>query len=260
MTPDRLLDLVGLPGGPLADACLWNLEVIETGPLTPNVQRVVLRVDGPMDFQYKAGQDLMFRVPLAEDRVLNRRYTIRSFDPVEQAVTVDASLHGAGPGTNWIRGTTIGSRIDAIGPRGKITLHREAAWHLFIGDETGVPGALAMIESLQGGSTAIGLFEIDSAADEQPPPTHDLGSVDIRWVHRFGNSVPGDTELLVEALAETELPGGSGHAYVAAEARVTRVIQGSLIERGLGAEQISAKGYWRRGLPNAEHGEPTRED
>lgn len=28
MTPDRLLDLVGRPGGPLADASLWRLEVV----------------------------------------------------------------------------------------------------------------------------------------------------------------------------------------------------------------------------------------
>jgi NADPH-dependent ferric siderophore reductase len=260
MAPDRLLDLVGRPGGPLADASLWNLEVINNGSLSPNVQRVVLRVAGPGEFRFKAGQDLMLRVPLSEGQVVNRRYTIRSFDPVEQSVTVDASLHGAGPGTNWIRSAAIGSRIDAIGPRGKITLREDAAWHLFIDDETGLPGALAMIESLGSGSSAIGLFEVDSPADEQPPATDNSGSLDVRWIHRLGISVPGDAAPLLGAVAETELPTGNGHVYVAAETRVARVIQGSLIERGLGAEQISAKAYWRRGLPNAEHGEPTRED
>jgi NADPH-dependent ferric siderophore reductase len=173
---------------------------------------------------------------------------------------VDASLHGVGPGTAWIRNATIGSRIDAIGPRGKITLNQNAAWHLFVGDETGLPGAMAMIESLRSGSTAVGLFEIDSPADEQPPATDNPESLDVRWFHRLGNSVPGDTALLLEAVANTDLPTGSAHAYVAAETRVARVIQGSLIERGFGADQISAKAYWRRGLPNAEHGEPTRED
>ena len=28
---------------------------------------------------------------------------------------------------------------------------------------------------------------------------------------------------------------------------------------GLSQDQISGKAYWRRGLPNAEHGEPTKE-
>jgi NADPH-dependent ferric siderophore reductase len=260
MTPDRLLDLVGRPGGPLADASLWKLEVLETGPLNDNMQRVVLRVDGLRPFQYKAGQDLMLRIPLSEELVVNRRYTIRGFDPASRAVTVDASLHGAGPGTNWIRSANIGSRIDAIGPRGKVRLRGDAAWHLFIGDETGLPGALAMIEALRGGSTAIGLFEVDSPADEQEPAVGDAKDVGVTWVRRLGNSIPGDTAPLLETLANTDLPTGTGHAYIAAETRVVRAVQGALLERGLGRDQISAKAYWRRGLPNAEHGEPTRED
>jgi NADPH-dependent ferric siderophore reductase len=260
MAPDRLLDLVGRPGGPLADASLWNLEVIKTGPLTPNIHRVVLRGAGPEELRYKAGQDLMLRVPLPEDRVVNRRYTIRAFDPDKRAVTLDASLHGTGPGTIWIRSATVGSRIDAIGPRGKITLHDDAAWHLFIADETGLPGALAMIESMRSGSTAIGLFEVDSPAEEQTPAPQSAGDLDLRWIHRLGHSDPGDSAPLLQALAKTDLPSGSGHAYVAAETRVSRLIHGALIERNLSPDQISAKAYWRRGLPNAEHGEPTRED
>ena len=31
MATDRLLDMVGRPGGPLADAALWHLEVVEVG-------------------------------------------------------------------------------------------------------------------------------------------------------------------------------------------------------------------------------------
>jgi NADPH-dependent ferric siderophore reductase len=260
MTPDRLLDMVGRPGGPLADANLWKLEVAGTGLLSSNIQRVELRITGPGELQYKAGQDLMLRVPLLDDGVVNRRYTIRRFDPLERVVALDASLHGAGPGTNWIRSAAVGSRIDAIGPRGKVTLREDAAWHLFVDDETGLPGALAMIESMPGGSTAIGLFEVDSSADEQLPATEHFEGLDIRWIHRLGNSSAGDAAALLEAVTGTELPAGRGHVYVAAETRVARAIQESLMERGLGADQISAKAYWRKGLPNAEHGEPTRED
>ncbi len=95
----------------------------------------------------------MLRVPLGGDRVVNRRYTIRSFDPAQRAVTIDVSLHGAGPGTDWISAARAGDRIDAIGPRGKITVRPEADWHLFVADETGLPGVLAMIEALAPGST-----------------------------------------------------------------------------------------------------------
>ena len=42
MATDRLLDMVGRPGGPLADAALWHLDVIEAGALSPSFRRVVL--------------------------------------------------------------------------------------------------------------------------------------------------------------------------------------------------------------------------
>ena len=202
----------------------------------------------------------MFRVPRSDGKVTNRRYTIRSFNGTLPAVTVDVSLHGAGPGTDWIRAASVGDRIDAIGPRGKITQRKEADWHLFIGDETGMPGALAMTEALPTTSTVMALLEIDTPADEQEPERREGQTVEMRWVHRLGRTVPGDASLLQEALAEIALPVGVGHVYVAAEAGVVRSLQRDLAERGLGTEQISAKAYWRRGLPNAEHGEPLRQD
>jgi NADPH-dependent ferric siderophore reductase len=260
MAADRLLDLVGRPGGPLADAALWHLEVVDAGPLTPSIHRVVLTAPGLESLQVAAGQDLMLRVPLAADRVVNRRYTIRKLDPAGAAVTLDVSLHGAGPGTDWIRAARVGDQIDAIGPRGKITLRETADWHLFVVDETGLPGTLAMIEALGSSSAAIAILEVDGAADEQQPDTRPVQGVDLHWLHRNGQSEPGDAPVLLEAVAAVELPPGHGHAYVAAEARVVRAVQQALTDRGLRPDQLSAKAYWRRGLPNAEHGEPDRED
>ena len=260
MTPDRLLDLVGRPGGPLADASLWPLEVLDAGPLTPSLHRLILTAPGLGDLRYKAGQDLMLRVPQDGERVVNRRYTIRQLDTATPAVTLDVSLHGAGPGTDWIRSAQAGARIDAIGPRGKITLHNDADWHLFVCDETGLPGALAMLEALGSASIATALFEVDSPADEQELGTNQIEALDLRWLHRLGHSEPGDTSLLLGAIADVDLPLGRGHAYVAAESRVVRAVQRALIERGLDPDQVSAKAYWRRGLPNSERGEPTHED
>jgi len=260
MTTDRLLDLVGVVGGPLAEASLFHLEVVEAGPLTPTFHRVVLTASNLQGLRYQAGQDLMLRIPQMDDRVLNRRYTIRDFDPARAAVTVDVSLHGAGPGTDWIRAARIGDRIDAIGPRGKITLREDADWHLFVADETGQPGALAMIEALAPRAVATALFEIDTPADEREFRSPEALRIDVRWLHRMGRSQPGDPSLILEALAEVALPAGRGHAYVAAEAAVVRRARGALAERGLGEDRISAKAYWRRGLPNAEHGEPAGEE
>ena len=103
------------------------------------------------------------------------------------------------------------------------------------------------------------LFEIDTPADEQEPDSPGWSGWSYIRVHRSGRSVQGDASPLLEALADVAQPTGLGHVYVAAEAGVVRSIQRDLAEeRGLRQDQVSPKAYWRRGLPNAEHGEPTR--
>lgn len=259
MVADRLLDMVGQAGGPLADASLWHLEVVEISALSPDFRRITLTAPGLNDLRYTAGQDLMFRVPRDGEAVTNRRYTIRRFDASRSEVAIDVSLHGAGPGTDWFRDAGIGDQIDAIGPRGKITPHLDADWHLFVGDDTGMPGALAMIDVLPETSTIFAVLEVNTPDEEQRPDAPAKSQQDIRWVHRLGQSEPGDAALLHEALETFVPPAGVGHAYVAAESAVVRDLRALLIDRGLHADQISAKAYWRRGLPNADHGEPARQ-
>ena len=116
-----------------------------------------------------------------------------------------------------------------------------------------------MIEVLPPGSSALALLEIDDPADELVPGAHDVRRLDVRWLHRRGLSALGDPALMREAVGALSLPSGLGHAYVAAEAGVVRAVNRLLTESGLGPDHVSAKAYWRRGLPNAEHGEPTRE-
>ena len=259
MAPDRMLEMVGQPGGPLADAALWQLRVTDAVSLSPSFRRLVLTAPGIDGLRYAPGQDLMLRVPLRDDRVVNRRYTIRRFDAVQGTVTIDVSLPGTGPGTDWIAAAHPGDRIDAIGPRGKVTLRPEADWHLFLADETGLPGALAMLEALPPGSVASAILEIDTADDQLGLDAPQTNHVDVRWLRRDGLTVPGDPGPMLETVAGVDLPRGTGHAYVAAEAGVVRGATRLLAERGLRPEQISGKAYWRRGLPNAEHGEPTKE-
>ena len=257
MSADRLLDLVGQAGGPLADASLWHLEVVENSTTGPDFRRMRLTAPGLGGLQYTAGQDLMLRVPRQGGAVTNRRYTIRDVDPTRSEVTIDVSLHGAGPGTDWVRRARVGDQIDAIGPRGKITARLDAVWHLFVGDDTGMPGALAMIEALPEASRALAVLEVETPDSAQSPAARPNGRVEITWVHRLGRSVPGDATLLHDALANVSLPAGAGHAYIAAESTVVRNLRAVLVDRGLRDDQISAKAYWRRGLPNADHGEPT---
>ncbi|HEX5587469.1 MAG TPA: siderophore-interacting protein [Acidimicrobiia bacterium] len=229
-----------------------SLEVVGTVRVTPRMTRVRLTGDDLTGFQFVAGQDLMFAVPNGA-ATMNRRYTIRGFDPVARVVDVDAVLHGDGPGASWMARATPGDRIDAVGPRGKIVPSTDAEWHLFLGDESGLPAIAVMLEALPADATAVALVEVADAGEEQPIDT--AAAVSLGWIHRAG-AQPGDPELLVDALRSIVLPPGAGHAYLAAERGVVNALRGELATRGFEPERVASKAYWKRHEANAAHGEP----
>jgi NADPH-dependent ferric siderophore reductase len=79
----------------------------------------------------------------------------------------------------------------------------------------------------------------------------------VQWLHR-GGAAPDSGAQLLGALAAAALLAGLGHAYLAGELGVVAAMRAALLERGMAAEQISAKPYWRAGRANAAHGEPER--
>jgi NADPH-dependent ferric siderophore reductase len=239
------------------DVSQWELEVIETRDVTPTMRRVRCTAPGLADLSYQPGQDLMLNVPAAGETSFRRRYTIRSFDPAVPAVDIDVVLHGDGPAAAWAAAVQPGGRIEAIGPRGKVTVDPAADWHLFAGDDSAIPASLAMAESLPASGRAIVILEVDGPADEQTARAADGREVAVEWVHR-GGAEPSSGATLVAALQAVGLPEGSGHAYLAGELGVVAQMRNTLLERGLAAEQISAKPYWRAGRANAAHGEPER--
>jgi NADPH-dependent ferric siderophore reductase len=241
----------------LGDVSQWDLEVIETLDVTPTMRRIRCTAPGLADLTYQPGQDLMLSVPTATEATFRRRYTIRSFDPAVPALDLDVVRHGDGPAAAWAASVQPGGRIEAIGPRGKVTVDPAADWHLFAGDDSAIPASLAMAESLPVSSPAIVLLEVDGAEDQQTARTIDGREVAVEWVHRAGAD-PASGANLVAALRAVPLPAGSGHAYLAGELGVVAQMRSALLERGLAAEQISAKPYWRTGRANAAHGEPER--
>jgi NADPH-dependent ferric siderophore reductase len=236
----------------------WNLEVVDTVELAPRVRRLRLHAPGLGALGSRPGQDLMLTVPSDAPRAIRRRYSIRTFLPEAEAVDVDVVLHGEGPGSRWAAAARPGDTVEAIGPRGKIVLDDGADWHLFAGDESGMPATLAMIEALPAGSTAIATLEVGDASEAQPAEIARPDDVDLRWLHRGGDA-PGRADALTAALDAVALPNGRGHAYLSGELRVVDTLHRTLLARGLAPEQLSPKSYWRLGVANAEHGEPPKD-
>jgi len=242
--------------GPLAGTSRLDLEVVESLPLTPHMQRLRLTAPQLADFRCLPGQDVMLLVAAEGNRPVRRRYTIRALDSQARLLTLDIVLHGDGPGERWVRSARPGDRIDGIGPRGKITLSPAADWHLFMTDDSGLPAAFAMTEALPASSQATLIIEIPGEEDEQ-----DLlaaATTRISWLHRLDGPA-GDPEALAAEASEVEMLDGTAHAYLFGEAKVVSRLREILAERGLTEDQMSPKAYWGRGRANASHGEPARD-
>ncbi|MCU1501677.1 MAG: NADPH-dependent ferric siderophore reductase [Ilumatobacteraceae bacterium] len=229
----------------------YDFEVVQVVELTPSLRRVVLTADALGGFAHEAGQDLMITVDPTPGSVVRRRYTIRAHDRDLATLALHIVVHGNGPGSRWAADAAPGSRIEGIGPRGKVTLAADADWHLFVGDETFVPAAYAMLEAIPDAGRAIAVFQVASSVDERPLTPAITATVDgPTWVHRGGAAT---VRSVLDAL---QLPPGTGRAYVGGESRLVRDVRETLIERGLDAEHVAAKAYWRADVANARHGEP----
>jgi NADPH-dependent ferric siderophore reductase len=241
----------------LGDVSLWDLEVTEVLAITPTMRRIRCTAPGLADLSYQPGQDFMLAVPVSDGTFFRRRYTIRSLNRAAPTVDIDVVLHGDGPGSAWAASAQPGGRIEAIGPRGKVVVDHDADWHLFAGDDSAIPASLAMAESLSTPDEAVVVLEVDGAADQQEASTTDGRAIPVHWLHRAAAD-PAAGANLVAAVGRVALPAGRGHAYLAGELKVVAELRATLLERGLGADQISAKPYWRAGVANAAHGEPER--
>jgi len=251
-----LNDPFAVLAGPLAATTRMQLEVVDSSPLSPGMQRLVLTAPELAGLEYQPGQDMMFMVAVDGDRPVRRRYTIRALDHARRLLTIDVVRHDDGPGERWIAAAAPGDRIEGIGPRGKIFLAPAADWHLFIGDDAAMPAYLAMAGAIPAGGRALLILELPGPGGEQDVVTE--ADTEVTWLYRDGRPA-GEPGALVEAAAAVTLPPGRGHAYLAGEATVVLRLRETLAERGLAPEQISPKAYWGRGRANASHGEPARD-
>jgi NADPH-dependent ferric siderophore reductase len=257
MTPEFAPDTSALLAR-LGDAVAFELRLTERRALGASL--VELRLDGaPASFQPQPGQDVMVAVPVeGGDGTFRRRYSIRSHETASGEVTMWIDVTAAGPGARWAAEAPLGSSIEAIGPRGKVLLDEMADWHLFLGDASFLAAAYAMAEAIEPPGQALFVFEVDHEDDAVTPTLPEGVGVTACFLERDGRALTDPTGLLT-GLEALELPPGDGHAYLGGEMKVINGTRAALLERGLAAEAISAKAYWRLGVANQAHGEPARE-
>jgi len=261
----------------MADRPLHTFEVVSTGQLSPHILRVVLGGRGfdtftPIEFTDSYVKFAFIRddidvttlpQPLTlqsfaalptRDQPILRTYTVRRADPVARQITVDFILHGeqgvAGP---WARAARPGDTVHLVGPNGAYRPDPAADWHLFAGDEAGLPAIGAALEALPPEAVGKAFIEIGGPDDEIDLVRPE--GVELTWVHRggradlVGDDRAGDNAPLVSAVTGSQWLPGQVQVFIHGEAQAVMHNLRPYVrkDRGVDARWTSISGYWRRG-------------
>ncbi|TXJ85146.1 siderophore-interacting protein [Streptomyces lavendulae] len=195
---------------------------------------------------------------LPEDvRAVMRSYTLRELRREPDEIDIDFALHGvepgaaapAGPASQWAARAVPGDRVLVLGPvladNRAIRFRPPEDTDLVVmwGDETAVPAATAILESLPAGTRVRAWLQVPHAADIQDVRTD--ADAEITWLVR-GEGAPEP----LAALRDARLPGAA-HPYVwiAGESGQVKALRRHFVgERGVDRRRVTFVGYWRRGL------------
>jgi NADPH-dependent ferric siderophore reductase len=238
--PDDMFD------GRLKGSYLLDLEVIGVDEVAPYVRLITMASSDLVGFEYTPGQDLLFEFPDG-DRALRRRYTIRRSDTALGIAEFEIEMHdGDGPATRWAAKAEPGEHLEAIGPRGGISLRPAATSHLLIVDDSAMPAAFALLEALPAETPATALLATSHGAKSRPA-TAVTPAMSLVWLSQ--------SEML-GMLSDLHPTVGTA-VYLFGERHLIRTAKELLVADGLDRDAVASKAYWRRDQPNASHGEPS---
>ncbi len=225
-----------------------TVDVAAAWRVTPNLVRVTLTGDELARVDPTSYTDRYIKLVMAEPEEPDGRPTLRTYtirDVREDAWDIDIVVHGdEGYGGPWAQRVRPGDQVTFLGPGGGYAPDPQARWHLLAGDDAALPAIAAALEAMPHDAVARAFVEVPSEADRQdlraPADTR------ISWVIRGTESLE---EAVIGAHERGELPAGAPHAFLHGEANCVRVLRRwARAELGVSREQLSASGYWRRGV------------
>ncbi|WP_128378746.1 siderophore-interacting protein [Streptomyces cavernae] len=193
-------------------------------------------------------------------RAVMRSYTLRALrrtpgEPDE--IDIDFVLHGtepgsagpAGPASRWAARAAPGDRVLVLGPavadNTAIRFRPPADTDLVLlwADETALPAASAILESLPAGTRARVWLEVEHPADIQELAT--AADAEITWLFRDQGAPAGVDAIRAAALPEASAP----YAWIAGESGCVKELRRHLVrEREWDRRRVAFVGYWRQGL------------
>jgi NADPH-dependent ferric siderophore reductase len=184
----------------------------------------------------------------AAGMIISRDYTPLAFRAEALELDIDFVLHGdEGPASAWAAQAAPGDALGIGGPRGSRLPPADLGRLLLIADETALPASRRWLELVPADVPVTGIFEV---ADDELETYLDDTRVAAEWLRRE------DAEL-DEALRSLGPIADDTFVFLAGEATTLAPLRRYLRrELGLPAEQVSASGYWKRGIVNLDHHAP----
>ncbi|WSQ09395.1 siderophore-interacting protein [Streptomyces sp. NBC_01231] len=187
-------------------------------------------------------------------RAVMRSYTLRALRRDPDEIDIDFVLHTpAGPASAWAARAAAGDRILLLGPaiadnrairfRPPVDTDLVVVW----GDESAVPAACAIVESLPAGTRARVWLEVPHAADVQDLVTE--ADAEITWLVRDAQGTEG-SPMALGALRDAQLPYAERpYVWIAGESGCVKELRRHFVrERGIDRRSVTFVGYWRPGL------------
>ncbi|MFG2927105.1 siderophore-interacting protein [Streptomyces achromogenes] len=190
-------------------------------------------------------------------RAVMRSYTLRALRRDPDEIDIDFALHGvepgaatpAGPASRWAARAAAGDRVLLLGPAVadnraiRFRPPQDADLVVLCGDETAVPAATAILESLPAGTRVRAWLEVPHAGDIQDVRTE--ADAEITWLVRHDGSPMAVDAVRAAALPAAERP----YVWLAGESGQVKALRRHFVgERGVDRRRVTFVGYWRQGL------------
>lgn len=182
-------------------------------------------------------------------RAVMRSYTVREQRRDPDELDIDFAVHeDGGPACRWAQKASAGDRVTVLGPAVadntavRFRLPEDADSVLLWADETALPAASAILESLPAGIPAQVWLEVPYAEDRLGPVT--AADARITWLVREEGAPSA-----VEAVRAAAVTGSAPYAWIAGESGSVKALRRHLVgERELDRRRVTFVGYWRKGI------------
>lgn len=222
--------------------------VVGARQYTPRVREVTFRMVDPPLLEYRAGQYIILRSVMVDDKLIKRAYSIACppRDPATFSLCVRRIL--GGPSSNFVHTLQEGDRVEFTGPWGKFTCPDLQEKDLtFVATGTGFSPVRALIHDLLGRGCSrkitfywglreetdlFGLEELRALATLHPNFTFTitLSRPNGRW--------PGPVGRVTDLFRRGQVETVGREFYLAGNGAMIRELEETLLQRGVMPEAI----------------------